>query len=101
MLYASRNVSEELYTVFQDDIIVVSYVKSSPVRGKRYAKQCDMEAEHTALLYDCETSWFSYIKLLHRVLELKEEIAIFKRHKFMLQWKSYSETDLVGRHLKN
>jgi len=56
MLYASRNVSEELYTVFQDDIIVVSYVKSSPVRGKRYAKQCDMEAEHTALLYDCETS---------------------------------------------
>jgi hypothetical protein len=42
-----------------------------------FANLCDgMEAQHTALLYYCETSWFSLAKVLHNVLELKQEIAI-------------------------
>jgi hypothetical protein len=36
-----------------------------------------MKAKCTASLYYCETRWFSRTKLLHRVFELKEEIAHF------------------------
>jgi hypothetical protein len=36
-----------------------------------------MEVQHTALLFYCETSWLSLAEVLHVVLELKQEIAIF------------------------
>jgi hypothetical protein len=43
-----------------------------------FAKLCvDIEAACTALLYNCETCWLSHARMLHRVFELKEEIAIF------------------------
>jgi hypothetical protein len=36
----------------------------------------DMETQHTALLYYCETRWLAGAKALHRVLEMKNEITI-------------------------
>jgi hypothetical protein len=36
-----------------------------------------MEAEHTALLYYCETHWLSRGAVLHRVCELNEERVLF------------------------
>jgi hypothetical protein len=42
-----------------------------------FAKLCDdTEAEHTALLYYCDTRWLYRDKELHRVFELKEEAVI-------------------------
>jgi hypothetical protein len=36
-----------------------------------------MEAEHTVLLYYCETRWLSRVKAIRTVIELKDKIAIF------------------------
>jgi hypothetical protein len=39
-----------------------------------WEKECDdMEAEHTALLYYCETRWPSHAKLFHRDLNAKQK----------------------------
>jgi len=63
--------------VRQAVIRVVIYVKNSPLRGRLFPKlRDDMEAEHTALLHCWETQWLSCAKVLHRVFELIEEIAI-------------------------
>jgi hypothetical protein len=54
----SRNMSEELETVFQAVIRVVNYVKNSPLRGRFIAKLSEnMEADHTVLLHYCGTCW--------------------------------------------
>jgi hypothetical protein len=75
---ASRNMSEELQTVFQAVITFINYVKNGPLRGRLYAKLCDdMEAEYTALLYYCGTRWLFCAKVLHSVLELKEKNSHF------------------------
>jgi len=37
---ASRNISEELQTVFQAVITVVNYVKNGQLRGRLFAKLC-------------------------------------------------------------
>jgi hypothetical protein len=77
-LILSGYIDMGLQTVFQAVIRAVNYVKNSPLRGRPSAKLCDdMEAKHTALLCYCDTRWLSRAKVLHRVFELKEEIAIF------------------------
>nr|XP_042897067.1 protein FAM200A-like [Parasteatoda tepidariorum]XP_042902277.1 protein FAM200A-like [Parasteatoda tepidariorum]XP_042906149.1 protein FAM200A-like [Parasteatoda tepidariorum]XP_042906152.1 protein FAM200A-like [Parasteatoda tepidariorum] len=74
----SRDMGEDLLTVFQVIIRVVNFIKNSPLRGRLFAKLCnDMGSEYTSLLYYCEARWLSRSKVLQRVFELKEEIAIF------------------------
>jgi hypothetical protein len=78
MLYgqalASRNMSEELRTIFEAVVGVVNYVKNSPLRGRLFANLCDgMEAEHTVLLYYCETRWLSLAKVLHRMFSTEKK----------------------------
>jgi hypothetical protein len=72
----SRNMGEELQTLFQVVIRFVNYVKNCPL-GRFFAKlRDDVEAEHLALLYYCETLWLSPAKMIHRVLEIEEGIAM-------------------------
>jgi hypothetical protein len=67
---ASRNMSAELQSVLNAIIGVVNYVKKSPLRERFFATLCDdREAEHS------ETGWLCPDKLIHRVFELKEEMA--------------------------
>jgi len=66
-------------SVFQAVFWVVNYVINSPLTGRLYSALCDdMEAEHTALLYNRETWWVSHnTKMLLTDYELKEKIEIF------------------------
>jgi hypothetical protein len=74
----SRNMSEELQTVFHAVIRIVNCVKMSPLKGRLFGKlRDDMEAEHTAPLHHCDTRSVFRAKAFHRVFEVKEEIAIF------------------------
>ncbi|XP_077285254.1 zinc finger BED domain-containing protein 5-like [Arctopsyche grandis] len=74
----SKNMSEELNSIFTKDIKIINYIKNSPLRARLFAKLCaDMEANYTSLLYYCEVRWLSRAKMIQRVFELKEEIATF------------------------
>lgn len=74
----SKNMSEELNYIFTKVTKVVNYIKNSPLKVRLFAKLCeDMEAAYTSLLYYCEVRWISRAKVIQRVFELKEEIAIF------------------------
>jgi hypothetical protein len=76
--FASRNMSEEIKTVSEPLIRAINSVKNSPLRGRIFGKLCDdTKAEHTAFLCYFQTGWISCDKMLHRVYELKEGIAIF------------------------
>lgn len=74
----SKNMSEELNNIFKKVTKVINYIKNSPLKVRLFAKLCEnMEANYTSLLYYCEVRWLSRAKVIQRVFELKEEIAIF------------------------
>lgn len=74
----SKTISEELNNVFAKVTKVINYIKNSPLKARLFAKLCkDMRANYTSLLYYCEVRWLSRAKVIQRVLELKEEIAMF------------------------
>jgi len=69
--------SDELETAFQTVFRAVNYVTNSPFKGRFFAKLCDdMETEHAALLYYCETGWLPRATVLHMVLGKKEKTLI-------------------------
>lgn len=75
---ASGSMNEELGNLLKDVVRVVNYIKNSPLKGRLFAQLCkDFGAEHTALLYYCESRWLSRGKVLQRVYELRNEIATF------------------------
>lgn len=53
---ASGSMNEELGNLLKDVVRVVNYIKNSPLKGRLFAQLCkDFGAEHTALLYYCES----------------------------------------------
>jgi transposase-like protein len=61
----SKNMSEELNSIFTKVIKIINYIKNSPLRAKLFAKLCaDMEANYTSLLYYCEVRWLSRAKMI-------------------------------------
>ena len=74
----SKNICEELNNVFTNVTKVINYIKNSPLKVRLLAKLCeDMEANYSSLLHCCEVRWLSRAKVIQRVLQLKDEIAIF------------------------
>lgn len=74
----SKNLSEDLNNIFTKVTKVINYIKNSSLKVRLFAKLCeDMEASYTSLLYYCEVRWLSRAKVIQRVFDLKEEIAIF------------------------
>ena len=56
----------------------MNYIKNSPSKVRLFAKPCkDMGANYTSLLRYCEVRRLSLAKVIQRVLELKEENALF------------------------
>ena len=74
----SKNICEKLNNVFTNVTKVINYIKNSPLKVRLFAKLCeDMGANYSSLLYYCEVRWLSRAKVIQRVLQLKDEIAIF------------------------
>ncbi|KAL4099012.1 hypothetical protein QTP88_023513 [Uroleucon formosanum] len=72
---ASQNMCPSLKTVLQTVIKVVNYIKTRPVKARFFKKICEeMGAEHTALLFYCNSRWLSKGKVLVRVFELRQEL---------------------------
>ena len=63
-------------------IKMVSFVKSSALNTRLFAKLCeDLGSEHKYLLYHTEVQWLSRGKMTRRVFELKNELLAFFREK--------------------
>ena len=59
-------------------IKVVIYVKSSALDTRLFSKLCkDMDADHTALLYQAQVRWLSKENMLSRIFKLREEVKLF------------------------
>ncbi|XP_022162790.1 zinc finger BED domain-containing protein 5-like, partial [Myzus persicae] len=67
-----QKVPEIIWTYF---IKVVNYVKTRPVKARFFQKLCEeMGAEHTTLLFYCNSRWLSKGNVLSRVFELRQEL---------------------------
>ncbi|XP_045483145.1 zinc finger BED domain-containing protein 5-like [Harmonia axyridis] len=93
---ASKSMSSELNQVLECVIGAVNYIKTRPVKARLFKKLCiDMGAEHTALLYYCNSRWLSRGNVLFRVFELHEEIRIFLQQERHENAKYFTEADFL------
>ena len=69
----SKSIPKRLHEHMSVVIKVVNYVKSSALNTRLFSKLCkDMDADHTALLYQIQVCWLSKGNMLSRIFELKE-----------------------------
>ena len=72
----------ELYTVMQDVIKMINYIKSSALNSRLFESLCNgIGSEHVHLLYYSETRWLSRGNVLRRVYELQSEISVLLKEK--------------------
>lgn len=84
---ASKIISPSLNEVLLSVIEIVNFIKTRPIKSRCFKKMCeDMGAEHTSLLYYCNSRWLSRGNVLKRVFELRKEL-----HCFLLEQKKYFE----------
>lgn len=71
---AAKNISPELNAVMDIVIKVVNYIKTRPVKARFFHKLCEeLGAQHTSLIYYCNSRWLSKGNVLARVHELRNE----------------------------
>ena len=57
---------------------IVNYIKGSAINSRLFALLCDdMQADHRQLLFHSSVRWLSRGKVLSRVYELRNELAVF------------------------
>jgi zinc finger BED domain-containing protein 5/7/8/9 len=75
---ASKDMSEELHDVLKIVIKMVNFIKTRPLKARFFGKLCEeMGADHSSLLFYCESRWLSRGKVLERVFELRSELHMF------------------------
>ena len=73
----SKTIPKRLHEHISVVIKVVNYVKSSALNTRLFSKLCkDMDADHTALLYQTQVRWLSKRNMLSRIFELREEVEL-------------------------
>ena len=74
----SKTIPKRLHEHMSVVIKVVNYVKSSALNTRLFSKLCkDMDADHTALLYQTQVRWLSKGNMLSRIFQLREEVKLF------------------------
>ena len=74
----SKTIPKRLHKHMSVVIKVVNYVKSSALNTRLISKLCeDMDADHTALLYQTQVRWLSKGNMLFRIFEPREEVKLF------------------------
>ena len=72
----------DLKNVFKTSIKIVNFIKSKPLQSCLFEKFCqEMESNHKSLFLHTEVRWLSRGKVLTRLTELREEVAIFLESK--------------------
>ncbi|KRX25667.1 Zinc finger BED domain-containing protein 5, partial [Trichinella nelsoni] len=74
----SKTISDDLKNVLNTAVKIINFIKSKPLQSRLFVKLCkEMGSCHTSLLFHSEVRWLSRGKVLARLVELREEVAIF------------------------
>ena len=72
-LWHHKKMIPSLNNVLEIVIKLINYVETSPVIARFFKKLCEeMGAEHTSLLFYCNSKWLSKGNILLRVFELRQ-----------------------------
>ena len=75
---ATKKLSTKLNDVLCEVVKIVNYIKGSAVNSRLFALLCDdMQADHSQLLFHSSVRWLLRGKVLSRVYELRNELAVF------------------------
>lgn len=82
----ARKIPSSLKCILDEAIKIINFVKTRPLKSRLFKIICeDMGSQHTSLLLHTEIRWLSRGKVLVRLFELREELAIFLQNdKFTL-----------------
>ncbi|XP_063302509.1 zinc finger BED domain-containing protein 5-like [Pelobates fuscus] len=73
-----KNMGEDLKNVLNTAVKIVNFIKSKPLQSRLFEKLCEeMGSLHKSLLLHTEVRWLSRGKVLTRLVELREEVAMF------------------------
>ncbi|KAL4096902.1 hypothetical protein QTP88_021777 [Uroleucon formosanum] len=94
---ASKSISPSLDEVLQSTIKIVNFIKTRPLKSRCFEQMCVyMGAEHTSLLYYCNSRWLSRGNVVARVFELRKKLHIFllDHHEYH---KKFEDTDFLTK----
>ncbi|XP_036358063.1 zinc finger BED domain-containing protein 5-like [Octopus sinensis] len=78
----SKHISDNFENVLNTSVKIVNFIKSKPLQSHLFEKLCEeMGSDHKSLLLHAEIQWLSRGKVLTRLAELREEVAIFLEDK--------------------
>ncbi|XP_023211413.1 zinc finger BED domain-containing protein 5-like, partial [Centruroides sculpturatus] len=93
---ATKNISPELNIVIDIIIKVVNFIKTRLVKARFFRKLCeDLGAEHTSLLYYCNSCWLSRGNVLSRIYELKHELYTYLLIESHRDAEKFKDTDFL------
>lgn len=93
---AAKNVTPELNTVMDIIIKVVNYIKTRPVKARFFQKLCEeLGAEHTSLIYYCNSRWLSRGNVLARVHELRNEFYTYLQSESHNDAQNFINTEFI------
>lgn len=73
-----KTMAEDLKNVLNTAVKIVNFIKSKPLQSRLFKKLCkEMGSLHKSLLLHTEVRWLSRGKVLTRLVELREEVAMF------------------------
>ena len=74
----SKTIPKRLHEHLSVVIKVINYVKSSALNTQLFSKLCkDLDANHTALLYNTQICWLSKGNMLSRIFDPRKEVKLF------------------------